>query len=136
MSHTVRFSAFIVLVMASFSLAFHALFFSCDGDTTLGGRFGTFSHSLLTTFEAALGQFYADDFDDIGSQCPNLPAPGRSRHAGMFLLVTYLIVMAVVLLNLLIAVLSTVSLSPIVGGHNTSAIFARAYRVSGFPLYG
>lgn len=106
-SHTLRFAAFIVVVVSSFSLAFYALFFTCSKDSLLGGRFGTFGASVLTVFEAGLGQFDFTDFDDVEVQCPDHAAPGRVHHAAIFLLVMYLIIMAVVLLNLLIAVLST-----------------------------
>lgn len=70
--------------------------------------FGKFHRALLTIFAAALGEFgtIIDHFDSIEDQCENL-APELAYHASIILLVAYLVVMAVVLLNLLIAVLST-----------------------------
>ena len=70
--------------------------------------FGAFHRALLTVFAAALGEFgtILDDFSYIEDQCEGL-APELAYHASVCLLVGYLVVMAVVLLNLLIAVLST-----------------------------
>lgn len=104
---TIRFSVFVGLFMVGFALAFHALFFKCDADTDLGDSFGTFDHALVVVFGAPLGEFSFQLFDNVESDCPLHPAPERARDAGTFLLVGYLIVMAVVLFNLLIAILST-----------------------------
>ncbi|CAM9206588.1 unnamed protein product [Ectocarpus fasciculatus] len=118
MSHTLRFSAFIAMVMLSFALAFHAVFHTCgeydepqctlDNDNAfpLRDSFGTFGDSLLTVFASALSGPEFDLFDDAGSDCRcNLPRGARS--AGISMMVVYTITMSVVLLNLLIAVLST-----------------------------
>ncbi|CAB1107646.1 unnamed protein product [Ectocarpus sp. CCAP 1310/34] len=102
MSHTLRFSAFIAMVMLSFALAFHAVFHTCgehiepqctfDDDDAFPIRdaFGTFGDSFVTVF--------------TDCRC-NLPE--GARNAGIFLLVVYMVTMTVVLLKLLIAVLST-----------------------------
>lgn len=100
---------FIILAMASFALAFYALYFTCEaGDTNndrpLHESFKTFGTSLITVFEAALGQFDFEQFDRASEYCNR---PEWARHAGIFLLMAYLIIMAVLLMNLLIAVLST-----------------------------
>ncbi|CAN0442122.1 unnamed protein product [Ectocarpus sp. 12 AP-2014] len=118
MSHMLRFSAFIAMVMLSFALAFHAVFHTCgeysepqctlddDDAFPLRDAFGTFGDSLLTVFSSALGGPEFDLFDDAGSDCRcNLPRGARS--AGISMMVVYTITMSVVLLNLLIAVLST-----------------------------
>lgn len=107
MSETLRFSVFIVLVMCSFALAFNGLFFTCPKESHLGDRFGTFYGALPVVFGASLGDFSFEEFNNIETECPDHPAPERARDAGIFLLVMYLIVMAVILFNLLIAILST-----------------------------
>lgn len=61
--------------------------------------------SLLTLFRAMVGNF---EFDDIYDDFESCPQPRWARDTGIGLLVFYLIVMAILLLNLLIAVLSTV----------------------------
>lgn len=109
MFHTIRFSAFIVVILTSFALAFYALFISCDEDSNLFIKFGTFPSALLTIFAAALGEFgdIIEELKDIDIQCGEIPAKDIAYIAGVFFLVTYLVIMAVVLLNLLIAVLSS-----------------------------
>lgn len=77
----------IIVVMLGFAMSFHTLFRDVD----------TFGGTCLTLFKAMLGEveffeeFPGDDFDAVATA----------------LLVVYLIVIAVMLLNLLIAVLST-----------------------------
>ncbi|CAM9923666.1 unnamed protein product, partial [Scytosiphon promiscuus] len=118
MSHTLRFSAFLAMVMLSFALAFHAVFHTCgtyvdpdacylDGeDFPLRDAFGTFGSSFITVFDLALGGPDFQLFDDPGDDC-RCNLPDGARGAGVVLMVAYMITMAVVLLNLLIAVLST-----------------------------
>ena len=99
MSHTLRFSAFIAMVMLSFALAFHAVFHTCgtyvdpDGcdrgesdDFPLRDAFGSFGDSFVTVFSSALGGPDFELFDDAGSDCRcNLPQGARS--AGISLMV-------------------------------------------------
>lgn len=112
-SFLARFSAFIVLVMCSFALAFFTLFSECSPDESseedLAEAFRTFESSLITVFEAALGQFEIRDFDEEREDphdqfCGKPPAV---RDAGIFIMVLYLIVMAILMMNLLIAILTT-----------------------------
>lgn len=107
LSQTLRFSVFVIMFMVSFALALHALFFKCNDDTYLGESFGSFVQALVFVFGAPLGDFEFENFFDTEVQCPKHPAPGRARDAGTLLLVCYLIVMAIILFNLLIATLST-----------------------------
>lgn len=51
--HLVRFSLFMLFVMASFALAFYALYGNCTEELRV--VYGTFATSLLATFEAMLG---------------------------------------------------------------------------------
>lgn len=82
-----KFAVVIIVVMLGFAMSFHALFGSVD----------TFGGTCLTLFKAMLGEvgffddFPGDDFDAVATA----------------LFVVYLVVIAVMLLNLLIAVLST-----------------------------
>lgn len=101
--HLARFSVFMVVVMVGFALSFLTLFSNCEGE--LGERFEDFGASLLTLFHAMLGGASFDMFDDEIIDCKGA---SWDHHAGIFLLVAYLIVMSILLLNLLIAVLSTV----------------------------
>ncbi|CAM9885508.1 unnamed protein product [Ectocarpus fasciculatus] len=107
LSQTLRFGVFIVVIMAGFALAFNAVFGSCDAGSLLDESYGSFGTAFLTVFKAPLGEFEFEAFDDVGGVCPDIPSPGRASDAGTFLLVAYLVVLAVVMLNLLIAVLST-----------------------------
>lgn len=108
------FSIVLLLVMLGFSTGFWALFSqdSISQDdiicTQIRDAFGSFGDSVLTLFSAMLGEFSFEAFepeeeDDDEIECRNT----RNRQAGVVLLVVYLIIMAVMLLNLLIAVLST-----------------------------
>eukprot|EP00903_Cladosiphon_okamuranus_P014653 g13587.t1 len=117
MSHTLRFSAFIAMVMLSFALAFQAVFHTCDPKANdsipegfeycaLHDAFGSFGDSFVTVFSSALGGPDFDLFDDLGDGC-RCDLPSGARIAGISLMVVYMITMSVVLLNLLIAVLST-----------------------------
>lgn len=82
-----KFGVVIIVVMLGFAMSFHALF----------GSFDTFGGTCLTLFKAMLGEvgffedFPGEDFDAVATA----------------LFVIYLVVIAVMLLNLLIAVLST-----------------------------
>ncbi|CAM9397930.1 unnamed protein product [Ectocarpus fasciculatus] len=117
-SDTLRFSAFISVVMLSFALAFHAVFHTCgeyedptcntndDPDFPLRDAFGTFGRSFVTVFSAALGGPDFELYEAAGSEC-RCKLPDGAREAGIVLMVVYMVIMAVVLLNLLIAVLST-----------------------------
>ncbi|CBN74319.1 Transient Receptor Potential Channel. Partial sequence [Ectocarpus siliculosus] len=117
-SDTLRFSAFISVVMLSFALAFHAVFHTCgefedptcntndDPDFPLRDAFGTFGRSFVTVFSAALGGPDFELYEAAGSEC-RCKLPDGAQEAGIFLMVVYMVIMAVVLLNLLIAVLST-----------------------------
>lgn len=82
-----KFGVVIIVVMLGFAMSFHALFESVD----------TFGGTCLTLFKAMLGEVgFFDDF------------PGNDFDAvATALFVIYLVVIAVMLLNLLIAVLST-----------------------------
>lgn len=106
LSHLARFSVFLFVVMASFALAFHAMFFTCDGDLEpdLHDAFGTFWSSLLTMFQAMFGGFGFDLFNEADA-CNR---PSWAYDASVWMLVGYEVIMAILLLNLLIAVLSTV----------------------------
>ena len=109
MSQTVRFSAFIIVVITSFALAFHAVFATCDEGSDLYEKFGTFAAALQSVFGAGLGEFgdTLGGFVDAEEYCAENPAPRLLEFAGVVLLLAYLVVMTVVLLNLLIAVLSS-----------------------------
>eukprot|EP00903_Cladosiphon_okamuranus_P019883 g18275.t1 len=108
MSQTLRFSVFLVIFMASFALSFHALFHNCDNDSQLGESFGNFHQALVVVFGAPLGDFsFQELFDEAADQCPDHASPEWIGDIGTILLVGYLVVMAVILFNLLIAILST-----------------------------
>lgn len=98
MSHTLRFSAFIAMVMLSFALAFHAVFHTCGTFTgsssscrvepeeyPLRDAFGTFGSSFVTVFSSALG---GPDFEvfEGDSEC-TCDLPEGARSAGIFLMV-------------------------------------------------
>lgn len=106
-SHLAKFSAFFIVVMMGFALAFHALFYTCerteDGEDLMTS-FGTFARSLLTTFEAMLGSFDFRLFEEAADECA---LPPWAYDTGVWMLAVYLVVMVILLLNLLIAVLST-----------------------------
>lgn len=70
---------------------------SCHSDEH---KFDSFEGSLLIMFDAMLGNVEFDMFDKYDSPCPN-------PVVGTLLLALYMIVMTILLLNLLIAVLST-----------------------------
>eukprot|EP00752_Nemacystus_decipiens_P009021 g8052.t1 len=108
MSQTLRFSVFLVIFMASFALSFHALFHNCNDDSELGESFGNFHQALVVVFGAPLGDFsFQELFDGASGQCPDHASPEWVGDVGTLLLVAYLVVMAVILFNLLIAILST-----------------------------
>ncbi|CAM9102556.1 unnamed protein product, partial [Hapterophycus canaliculatus] len=108
MSQTLRFSVFLAIFMASFALSFQSLFHGCRNDSMLGETFGHFHQALVFVFGAPLGDFsFQELFDEAADQCPDHSAPDWVGDAGTLLLVAYLVVMAVILFNLLIAILST-----------------------------
>ncbi|CAN0415828.1 unnamed protein product, partial [Discosporangium mesarthrocarpum] len=91
------FSGILVVVMLGFALTFYSLFRFPQYGNLDDHKFNGFRSSLLTMFEALLGDF---DFED-----PFV----HSQHGqmGKTLLGLYLTVMTIIFLNLLIAVLST-----------------------------
>lgn len=94
--------------MASYAVAFHSLFVTCNADAPdLVKQFGTFWSSLLFLFGAMLGNFEFDLFDAVDS-CNR---PAWAYDVSVWMLVLYEVIMAILLLNLLIAVLSTVHAS-------------------------
>ncbi|CAN0037159.1 unnamed protein product, partial [Scytosiphon promiscuus] len=106
--HLVRFSIFMVVVMCSFALAFHSLYSSpnCGDGDDLYEVYSTFHDSLLDMFMAMLGDTSFEHFQK--SLNPTCKGPSWEFDAGIFLLVTYIVIMAILMLNLLIAILSTV----------------------------
>lgn len=116
----VQFSVVLLIVMIGFAVSFRALFGNrtifvernldgCDvSDHPLVEAFGTLRSALLTMFQAMLGEFDFELFNasydnEDGEDCGSVPY----SEFGIVLLVIYLVIMAVMLLNLLIAVLST-----------------------------
>lgn len=116
----VQFSVVLLLVMVGFAVSFNALYVTdtvfvekrlddCDvNDHPVVEAFGTFRGALLTMFQSMLGSFDFDSFharyeNADGEDCGSL----RYSEFGVILLVMYLVITAVMLLNLLIAVLST-----------------------------
>ncbi|CAN0030798.1 unnamed protein product, partial [Phaeothamnion confervicola] len=87
-----RFILVLAIVMMGFTVAFHALF---SGDGAISG-YQTYSETLLTLFGSMLGGFDFDAFANV-----------QYGQVGILLMCLYLTVMMVMLLNLLIAVLST-----------------------------
>ncbi|CAN0206945.1 unnamed protein product, partial [Hapterophycus canaliculatus] len=106
--HLARFSVFMVVVMCSFALAFHSLYSypNCGDGDELYEVYGTFHDALLDMFRAMLGDTSFDRFQ--ASQNVTCTGPSWKFDAGIFILVTYIVIMAILMLNLLIAVLSTV----------------------------
>lgn len=100
LSHLVRFSVFIAVLISSFALTFHALLGGCESGNE---AYDTLSDAHLTMFKAMLGEFEFDDFLGDGKCYPPL-----TEEAATVLLVVFLVVVAILLMNLLIAVLSTV----------------------------
>ncbi|CAM9341169.1 unnamed protein product, partial [Choristocarpus tenellus] len=93
------FGAVIITIMLGFSSAFYAFFGGNSGiihDPPLEG-FSTYTNTVLTMFRAMLGDFSFEDFSEA-----------EYGDVGKVLLVVYLTIMSIMLLNLLIAVLSTV----------------------------
>lgn len=90
--------------MFGYALSFLMLFSNCTGN--LGASFEDFGTSLLTLFHAMLGGPSFEMFYDEPADCDG--ASWNHYHAGFFLLAVYLIIMSILLLNLSIAVLSTV----------------------------
>lgn len=86
-----RFAVVLLVVMLGFTLSFHAFFRTDD----------TYGRTCLNLFKAMLGE--VGFFDEISED----RYESRYKSVAMALLVVYLILITVVLLNLLIAVLST-----------------------------
>lgn len=86
-----RFAVVLLVVLLGFSMSFHALFRDAD----------TYGRTCLNLFKAMLGEVGL--FDEISES----PYENRYKHVATVLLVVYLIIITIVLLNLLIAVLST-----------------------------
>lgn len=86
----VKFGVVILVVMLGFAMSFHALFHDVD----------TFGQTLLMLFQGMLGEvgFFEDFMTD---------EYGEYEGVATALFVVYLLVIAIMLLNLLIAVLST-----------------------------
>lgn len=127
LSELAQFSVIFLIVMMGFATCFTALYGrssvllekygaslastpdSCEVDELpIYTAFGDFGEALLTLFESMLGEYdfsvFAKYTNDAGDQCEGVPY----RSAGVALLVAYLVIMAVMLLNLLIAVLRQV----------------------------
>lgn len=94
--------------MAGFATSFYSLFSECKSEDMDGNDvllFGSFQTSVMVLFEALLGNVDFTTFDSRNIQCGG---PDWIPNYGVLLLSAYMIVMAIMLLNLLIAVLSTV----------------------------
>lgn len=86
----VKFGVVILVIMLGFAISFYALFRNVD----------TFGQTLLTLFKGMLGEVgFFDDFLGDGY--------GEYEEVATALFIIYLVVIAIMLLNLLIAVLST-----------------------------
>ena len=86
----VQFGVVILVVMLGFAVSFHALYSDVD----------TFGHTFLTLFKGMLGE--VGFFDDFPNGDYN-----EYEEVATALFVVYLAVIAIILLNLLVAVLST-----------------------------
>lgn len=86
-----RFAVVLLLVMLGFTLSFHALFRTDD----------TYGQTWLNLFKAMLGE--VGFFDEISED----RYENRYKSVATVLLVVYFVIITIVLLNLLIAVLST-----------------------------
>lgn len=100
--HLLRFSFFLLVHLIGFAVTFEALFKDCEDE--LGYSFRDFGASILTLFGAMLGGADFTIFDD--EICEH--GMYWASEVGVFLLVMYLLVMAILMLNLLIAVLGTI----------------------------
>eukprot|EP00752_Nemacystus_decipiens_P011600 g10301.t1 len=86
-SELAKFGIIIVIIMFGFAMSFYALFRDVD----------TFGHTFLTLFKGMLGEVgFFDEFQD-----------NEFDEVATALFVIYLVVISIMLLNLLIAVLST-----------------------------
>lgn len=103
MTHLVKFSVVVAVLMASFAMTFHVLFHTCPEASDLYGTYDTFGDAYITMFKAMLGTF---DFDSF-KNAEDCGLPREAETVGITLLVLYLAMMSILLLNLLIAVLST-----------------------------
>lgn len=107
-SYLVKFSAVIGPVGVSFALAFYALLHRCnngnDEDSESEGAFRSFGSSILMVLEVALGDVNFGEFIEIEYNCNR---PHWVTDAAIFIMVVYIFIMAILLMNLIIAVLST-----------------------------
>eukprot|EP00752_Nemacystus_decipiens_P016917 g15145.t1 len=102
--HLANSTVFVSVLVASFGLAFHSIFYACEETNLLNEEFGTFSDAFLTMIRAMLGDFNFESFKSART-CDISP---WAEPAGVFFLVLYLAISAILLVNLVIAVLSTV----------------------------
>lgn len=100
-----RFSLFVIVIMFSFAVAFYVFFFTCyEHDELVQGGYGTVERSMLTLFFAMLGDF---DIDVLLMARDTCERPTWTNGASVGLMILYLVIMSILLLNLLIAILST-----------------------------
>lgn len=104
LSHLARFSIFLLVVMVGFAITFNSLFAICEGAVVNDG-FETFRSSLGVMFQSMLGGPKWEMFANSQSICPG---PEWALSFGFLLLAMYMLIVVILLLNLLIAVLSTV----------------------------
>ncbi|CAM9651710.1 unnamed protein product [Ectocarpus fasciculatus] len=106
--HLARFSVFMLVVMVSFALAFHSLYSdpNCSEGDELFESYSTIRESLLDMFKAMLGDPNFNRFE--AGRNLTCTGPSWEFDAGITLLTMYVVLQAILMLNLLIAVLSTV----------------------------
>lgn len=107
MSHLLQFSVILLVVMLGFCVSLYTLFSECQVDGSDGGEdramFDSFDDTILIMFDAMLGNIDFMMLEGKGIYCPG---PDWATDLGVMLLAVYMVVMAITLLNLLIAVLS------------------------------
>lgn len=103
MTHLGKFSVIVAVLMASFAMTFHVIFHTCPEASDLYDPYHTFGEAYITMFKAMLGTFDFDRFE----KAEDCGLPREAETVGITLLVLYLAMMSILLLNLLIAVLST-----------------------------
>ncbi|CAM9444927.1 unnamed protein product, partial [Discosporangium mesarthrocarpum] len=104
----ISFSVLLLVIILGFAVAFQSLF---RNDVCMPS-FHEFDTSLITLFQAMLADFNVDGFFEGTVDCPvdnvELCCNGSPHgYVGIALMVAYVTLMAICLLNLLIAVLST-----------------------------
>lgn len=108
LSHLFQFSVVLVVIMLGFALFFYSLFAECEIGTCENEEllvFDTYLNSLLLMFDAMLGNV---DFMVLESRSIDCQVPNWTLDLGLGVLAFYMMLMAVLMLNLLIAVLTTV----------------------------